>query len=290
MRELWVQASATFSSGSQFGSRDLDLDTRLYSVPQKLRYRVFGRDYLAQATFPEGKAAYHRFGAGLEYRARDLELSGELSDGFGRDAGVGLALRGLWMADDHWRFSGAYDSYSNEVPLRGRLNDDLDGWSLGANAEYRVHESRSFAAGLQYLEFSDGNQRTIENASAFQRLINRPRYKLDGRLGIYASQNTRNATSYYNPGSDLSLDASVINEWLLMRRYDRSFLHRLGLSLGMYEENGFSDKLVPGLFYEHEWRLYDRINLIYGVALNRPAYDGVYETHTRLYLNLHWRF
>ncbi len=290
MRELWVQSSATFSSGSQFGSTDLDLDTHLYSAPQKLHYRVFGHDYLAQATFPEGTATYHRFGAGLEYRARDVELSGELSDGFGRDAALGLALHGLWMADDHWRISGAYDSYSNDVPLRGRLNEDIDGWSLGANAEYRVHESRSFAAGLQHLEFSDGNQRTIESATAFQRLINRPRYKLDGRLAVYASQNTRDAASYYNPGSDLSLDASFINEWWLMHRYDRDFLHRLGLSLGTYEENGFSDKLVPGLFYEHEWRLYDRINLIYGIALNRPAYDGAYETHTRLYLNLHWRF
>ena len=75
-----------------------------------------------------------------------------------------------------------------------------------------------------------------------------------------------------------------------MRRYDRAFLHRLGLSLGLYQESDFGSKPVAGLYYEHEWQFYDRLNLVYGVALNRPVYDGVYETHSRLYLNLHWRF
>jgi biofilm PGA synthesis protein PgaA len=290
MRELWVQSSFTRSTGTQFGSRDLDLETYLYSQPLRINYRVYGHDYFSQSTFPEGKAVYHRLGAGLEYRARDVELSGELSDGAGRDRGVGLALHGTWMADDHWRFSGAYDGYSNEVPLRGRLNEDVHGWSLGGDTEYRVDESRSFAGGLEQLKFSDGNRRTQANASADQRLINRPHYKLNGRLAVYASRNTRAGASYYNPRSDLSLELSAVNEWLLMRRYDRSFLHRLGVSLGLYQENGFGNKPVGGLYYEHEWQFYDRLNLVYGVALNRPVYDGSYETHSRLYLNLHWRF
>lgn len=290
MRELWVQASGTYSNGPQIGSRDLDVDTYLYSQPLRIRYRVFGHGYYSQSTFPEGKGIYRRLGAGLEYRARDLELSGELSDGAARDKGLGVALRGLWMFDDHWRFSGRYDSYSNEVPLRGRLDEDIDGWSLGGDVEYRVNESRGFGAGLQRLGFSDGNRRTLANASAYQRLINRPRYKLNGRLGLYSSHNTRDAAPYYNPRSDLTLEASAVNEWLLFRRYSRAFLQRLGLSLGLYQERGYADKPVGGVFYEHEWRWYERLNLIYGLALNRPAYDGAYETHTRLYLNLRWRF
>ena len=290
MRELWIQASTTYSTGTQFGSRDLDLETYLYSRPLRLHYRVYGHGYLGQSTFPEGKATYRRLGAGLEYRARDVELSGELSDGPGRDHGLGLALHGTWMVDDHWRLSGAYDGYSNDVPLRGRFNEDIHGWSVGGDAEYRVNEARSFAAGLQQLHFSDGNRRTQANASASQRLINRPRYKLNGRLAVYTSSNTRADASYYNPRSDLSLELSAINEWLLMRRYDRSFLHRLGLSLGLYQESDFGSKPVAGLYYEHEWQFYDRLNLVYGVALNRPVYDGVYETQGRLYVNLDWRF
>lgn len=289
-RELSIQAATTYSNGTQVGSRDLALDTHLYSRPQRIHYRVFAHDYFAQSTFPEGKGTYHRFGAGLEYRARDVELTGELSEGSRRDTGLGVALRGSWLADDHWRFNAHYDSYSNEAPLRGRLNEDIDGWSLGVGAEYRVHESRAYAADLQQLDFSDGNRRLIATASAFQRLIQRPRYKLDGRLGAYASNNTRDNASYYNPASDLSLDVSLLNEWLVNRRYSRVFLHRLGFSLGIYSASGFSSKPVGGVNYEHEWRLYDRLGLIYGLALSRPVYDGVYETHSRLYLNLRWRF
>ncbi len=289
-RELSIQGGITYSNGTQVGSRDLALETRLYSQPQRLHYRVYARDYFAQSTFPEGKGTYHRFGAGLEYRDRDVEVSGEFSEGFRRDAGLGVALRGSWLADDHWRFHAHYDSYSNEAPLRGRFNEDLDGWSLGAGAEYRVHESRAYAAALQQLEFSDGNRRIITSASAFQRLIQQPRYKLDGRLGVYASNNSRDDASYYNPASDFSLDASLLNEWLLSRRYSRVFLHRLGLNLGVYSASGYSSKPVGGLNYEHEWRLDDSLGVIYGVALNRPVYDGVYETHSRFYLNLRWRF
>jgi len=290
MRELSVQASAARSSGTQTGSRDVDIDTYLYSQPLRMHYRAFGHDYLAQSTFPEGTALYHRFGAGAEYLARDIALSGELSDGFGRDNGPGLALRGTWMADDHWQLSGRYDSYSNEVPLRGRLDRNIDGWSLGGDVEYRADESRSFAAGAQQLEFSDGNRRTLANASASQRLINHPRYKLNGRLALYSSHNTLDNASYYNPGSDLTIEASAVNEWLVIRRYDREFFQRLGLSAGLYQESGFDDKPVMSGFYEHEWRMDERLEFVYGLALSRPVYDGAYETHTRLYLTLRWRF
>ena len=107
---------------------------------------------------------------------------------------------------------------------------------------------------------------------------------------MYLSRNTRADASYYNPRSDLSLELTGINEWLLIRRFDRSFLHRLGLSLGLYQESGFGNKPVAGIYYEHEWQFHDRLNLVYGVALNRPVYDGAYETDSRLYLNLDWRF
>lgn len=290
LRELSVRAATTYSTGSRVGSRDLELDTRLYSAPLALHYRVFGHDYFAQSTFPEGRGTYHRYGAGLEYRARDVEASAELSDGFGRDAGLGLSLTGLWLAGDHWRLGARYDSYSNDVPLRGRLNEDIDGWSLAANAEYRVNESRSYAVGAQQLEFSDGNQRTLLSASAFERLINRPRYKLDGRLGLYSSHNARDGASYYNPPSDMSLDASAVNEWLTSRRYGRTFYQRLGVNLGLYDESGYAIKPTGGAYYEHEWRWYDRLGVSYGLGVSRPVYDSVYETHTRLYLNLSWRF
>jgi len=290
MRELLVQVSRSTSTATQIATSDLGLDAWLYSRPLKDTYRVFGHTHYAKSRFPEGTGIYRRLGAGIEYRVRDYELVAELSSGYERDAGIGLRLGGTFLANDHWTLGARIDSYSNDVPLRGRLNEDIDGWSIGANADYSFHESRSLSLALQRLEFSDHNRRGQVSAVGFQRLVNRPVYKLDGRLGFYWSSNTRDNAPYYNPANDLSSEISLTNEWLVFRRYSRSFVHRLGVSIGNYRQSGFGVNGTWGINYEHEWNLDDRTYLLYGIARSRPVYDGTSETSMRYYLTLDWRF
>jgi biofilm PGA synthesis protein PgaA len=290
LRELRVEVSGRWNSGAAVGSRDLTLDVTLYSSPIATHYRLFDHAHYDSARFPEGTGLFRRLGAGLEYRARDVRIVGELTTGYRREAGVGLSLRADWMPDDFWMLGAHLDTQSNGVPLRGRLNEQIDGWGAGLNADYRFHESRSIGVGWERLGFSDGNRRTVWSAVVVQGFIHRPKYKLDGRLGFYGSNNSREEASYYNPKSDLSSEITLINEWLVFRRGPRSFIHRLGLMAGTYSESGFGSKGIWGIYYEHEWNLSDRLYLLYGIGRARPVYDGAAENSLRYYLTLDWRF
>lgn len=290
MRQVIVELSRSKSSGVQEGSRDHGFDVTLYSRPLNFNTRAFIQNHYSTSEFPEGDGLYRRFGVGLEHRIRDFEIVGVLSSGVKRDNPIGLNLRGNWMPDDFWNFGVRMNTYDNDVPLRGRLNEDVKGWSIELSADYRFHESRAVGLSLQRLDFSDGNRRIVSSAAFFQRLVTRPGYKLDSRLGLYSSNNTLENAAYYNPSEDLSIEADLTNEWLVFRRYSRSFIHRLGISLGNYHQSGFGSKGYWGIKYEHQWGFNNRLDLSYGIGRSHPVYDGLSETLVRVYLTLNWRF
>ena len=289
MRQLRLETGYSDSSGTAEGGENLDLDAWLYSRPQRYRYRGFVHSHLASAKFPEGSADYRRLGVGLEYRRADLELISELNRDLDDSINAGLSLHGRWQ-NDHWRLAAGYDSYSDDIPLRGRLNEDLDGWGLQLDLGYAFHESRRLDMGLRYLDFSDGNRRRSIQGDAFQRLINHPHYKLDGTLGIYTSRNDRDNAPYFNPRRDLSVDLALINEWLQYRRYERSLRHRLAVGLGRYDQRGFGGGATWLLRYELQWNPCDRLELILGLSRAHRIYDGEGEDINRIHLNLDWRF
>jgi biofilm PGA synthesis protein PgaA len=113
---------------------------------------------------------------------------------------------------------------------------------------------------------------------------------MDGLLGIYASRNTRDDAPYFNPASDLAADVTLDNEWLLYRRYEYSFSHRLALTAGTYHQEDFGSDPTWALQYEQRWAPHDQFDLAYGVTRARRIYDGDAEYQTTLYLNLDWRF
>lgn len=290
MRALHIRAMRGRSSGPAEGTDDLAMDTRLYNRPLDYHYRIFAHHRFERADFPEGRATYRRLGAGLEYRARDVELVAEVDRDAGGSVNAGMSLYGRWAANDHWAFSLELDSYSDEVPLRGRLAEDIDGRGVTLAADWRAHESRAIHAAAQSLDFSDDNRRRSLYLSGFQRLITGPHYKLDSRLELYTSRNTRNNAPYFNPAADFSTDVTLIQEWLLHRRYERSFRHRLATTAGRYRQRGFGTGTTWAARYEHEWHPGDRTGLTYGVTRARRIYDGAAEYQTILYLNLDWRF
>lgn len=290
MRQLRVETGYNKSSGSQEGSRDLTLDAWLYARPWKYRYRPFVHSHLASSRFPEGTENFKRLGIGVEYRTPVLELVSELNRDIDSSVNPGLSLQSLWKPDDHWRLGASYDSNSNDIPLRGRFNEDIDGWSAGIDAGYYFHESRRIETGLQYLDFSDGNTRKSAHANLFQRLISHPHYKLEGMTALYGSRNSRKNAPYFNPHRDLSFDITLTNEWLQYRHYERAFRHRLATTLGVYDQSSFGSNLSWMMRYEQQWNANDRFELRYGVAYDRKIYDGAAEHDLHLDLNLDWRF
>ncbi|MBK8162993.1 MAG: poly-beta-1,6 N-acetyl-D-glucosamine export porin PgaA [Gammaproteobacteria bacterium] len=289
LRELRLEASRTESSGAQEGSEDLGFDGWIYGAPIRYHYRPFLHHHFEQAEFPEGDATYRRIGAGVEYRARDVMATAELDRDAGDSVNAGLAVSGRWSPSDYWSFTAGADTWSDAIPLRGRLNEDIDGWSIDLGTDWRAHEGRSAHAGLQRVDFSDDNLRTAANARGAQRLMTRPHFRMDGLLGVYASRNTREGAPYFNPASDVSVDFTLNNEWLLYRRYEHSFRHRLALSVGNYRQEDFDSDTIWAAQYEQRWNPHDRFELGYGLIRARRVYDGTPEHLTTLYLNLGWR-
>jgi len=261
----------------------------LYSQPIKQDWRAFLHQFDASATFPDGKGYRRRLGAGAEYRVRDLRLAAELSDSYDSDSELGVSLTGSWSLDDHWSLDAAVDSSSNDIPLQARLAD-VRGKSLRAGVTWRAHESRSFGASFQTLDFSDGNRRNIVTGSAFQRYVTGPVWKLDAAAALYASSNSVSNVNYFNPDEDFGLDLTLINEQRLWRRYDRSFVHRLFLTLGNYRQQDFGSGEVGAIRYEQEWSLDNRLGLRYGAQRSFHPYDGVREYANYYSLSLNWRF
>ncbi len=293
MRELQIDAGTGESSGGAgpLGTKEHAFETRLYSQPIKQDWRAFLHQFDASATFPDGKGYRRRLGAGAEYRVRDLRLAAELSDSYDSDfeSDPGVSLTGSWSLDDHWSFEGAADSSSNDIPLQARLTD-VRGTSLRAGVTWRAHESRSFGASLQTLDFSDGNRRNIVTGSAFQRFVTGPVWKLDGAAALYASSNSASNVNYFNPGEDFGLDLTLIGEQRLWRRYNRSFVHRLFLTLGNYTQQDFGSGGVGAIRYEQEWSLDSRLGLRYGAQRSFHPYDGVREYANYYNLSLNWKF
>ncbi len=289
MRELRVEFSRGISSGSQEGSRDLTLNSHLYGRPLRYHYRPYLHHLHTQASFPEGKSQYRRIGAGIEYRGRDLEVRSELSRNLGGAAGIGLNSEAVWMLDDYWSLSANIDSYSNDVPLRGR-DQGIDGWGTGVGISYRFHELRRLDASLQWLEFSDENRRQSGGVSIDQRLFTKVDYKLNGIASLNISKNTREDAPYFNPLSDLTLGLGIVNEWLLRRHYDYAYRHRLGIMVGQYQQKNFKTRPIWTIRYEHQWNFNDRTELRYAISRGQRAYDGETELNTQFDLTFIWRF
>jgi biofilm PGA synthesis protein PgaA len=83
---------------------------------------------------------------------------------------------------------------------------------------------------------------------------------------------------------------TLINEQRLWRRYDRSFVHRLFLTLGNYRQQDFGSGEVAAIRYEQEWSLDNRLGLRYGAQRGFHPYDGVREYANFYNLSLNWRF
>ena len=291
MRELQVEAGTGESSGGAgpLGAREHQIETRLFSAPIERDWRAFIHQFEAQASFADGSGFRRRIGAGAEYRVRDWRGSAEISESYDDQSDVGVSVAGDWWASDQLNVDVGADSSSNAIPLQARITG-VRGWGLHTGATYRVSESRSFRIGAQYLNFNDGNRRETVVGAATQRLIAGPVYKLDGVLGLYGSRNSLAGAPYFNPERDFGADMTLSAEQRLWRRYERSFVHRLSLSLGVYEQKHFGSGPTRGVRYEHEWNFDERLSVVYGAQRTLHPYDGAREYANYYNLALNWSF
>lgn len=287
--ELRVEVSRLASSGLNENVADYAIDAHLYSSPFYYRYRPYLHTSMSAAQFPEGLASYKRAGVGVEFKSRPLEANAELSVNSSDAGDPGITLGGRWHANDYWSIGAGWQSYADDVPLRAR-NLGVEGWSVDADTQYRFNETRSVGAAVHRVEMTDGNVRRAIGANGTQRIVTKPRYKLDATASIQTSRNFDVGATYFNPPSDLGVNLTLNNDWILWREYTRSFRHRLAGTGGTYKQRNYDTRLIWGAQYEHVWNWTQRFELMYGLTRTRHIYDGTAEYATKIYLAVDWRF
>lgn len=288
-RQLVVDGIDSTYSGSAFGSRSQAVNAVLYSRPINYNYRAFVSTRYEHATFPEGTGNIFYPGIGLEYTDRDWRITGQVSQGTISNIGTTAAVTADYRLDDYWLFGGALAVNATQMPLRG-LNAGISGDMMNAYAVHRWSDLARASVNVGYMDMSDGNQRKILNLATDLRLITRPHYKLTTHLRLDASQNTERNTIYYNPERDLETSVIMDNEWLLWRRYERSFGHRLQVGTGHYWQKNFGSDYTWLVSYEQQFRWDDRFEIDYGVTRFRHPFDGVNEYITQYFARLNLLF
>ncbi|MDO8449610.1 MAG: poly-beta-1,6 N-acetyl-D-glucosamine export porin PgaA [Rhodoferax sp.] len=294
------------------GNNDTTWASTLYSGQSEQGLRLLATHHLASAQWwwdkahlYAGDASHERAGLGLEWTRRDLQITAELGSDWRNGEDHTWALGAGWQINDQWSMRARYESQTNDFPLKARVPGVESGspWYLHGSkgalgVAYRRNESGRVAVDFSSYQFNDGNQREALAANWSERLYSGYGRTLDLQTAAYTSTNSRRDAVYFNPRRDLALSATLTGDWLLWRRYNRSFNHRLAVTLGGYrQQSGDAKKddiygwdLFHGLHYEHEWKLGPDRSVRYGVGVRRFPYDGNHETSHYADLTFNWRF
>lgn len=264
---------AETDNDSPFGSRERAISVQL-NAPWIGHYiQPYARHHYNDATFPEGEGDYDRIGAGFFYRRNRHQLRLEINRNRTGDSDTGINAGYDLDVGDHWSLAAGYESFSTDVPLRGR-RQGLDGWKAEAAARWQAHESFGVRAGVSRLSISDGNVRLSGLASIEHRLHASAHHMTDGTLDVYASRASQSGGPYFNPDRDGSITWQVKHDWLTWRRYERSFTQRFRAGAGGYWQDGFGTHATGLARYEHIWTFNHHWGMHYGVGISSRVYDG----------------
>jgi biofilm PGA synthesis protein PgaA len=284
-RQLTVDGYTSQSSGSTFGSRGKELNAVLYSSPFDYNYRAFLSGQYEYANYPEGIGHAFFTGIGLEYTNRDWLLAGALSQATPTNNGITSTLSAEYRVNDYWSLASLLDINSSQMPLRG-LRIGTSGDLINVSSTYRWSDLTRASIVAGYMSMDDGNQRELINIGIDRRLITRPHYKLTTHISVGASHNNESDVAYFNPASDVDTKIILDNEWMLWRRYERSFSHRLQIGAGEYWQKIFGTDVTWSISYEQQIKWDDAFEIDYGVERNRHPYDGVNEIATQFFARL----
>lgn len=281
-RERWsISAGGDYAESSNeasdFGSRERGWDLRV-GAPWIGHYlQPYARIRYSDATFPEGQADYDRVGVGINWRRDRHHITLEGHRNRSGESQAGISAGYDWQAGDHWSFATRYESFSSDVPLRGR-GQGLDGWKAEAAARWQAHESLYLRAGISRLDISDGNVRLAALGTLRHRLRASAHHVTDGTFDAYSSRASQSGGPYFNPDRDASLTYIVQHDWLTWRRYERSFTQRFTLGGGGYWQEAFGTHAIGLVRYEQLWQLSSHWFIRYGIGVASRVYDGDRET------------
>lgn len=279
------------SGGSVSGSRDLGIDTLLYSAPLLDDWRLFGGGGYAAGDFEEGRSRHRWLRGGIEWRVRNHSVEAELSNNnFAHGNRLGARLSGIHDIDDHWQYGWSAQRLSTDTPLRA-LNADITADSLGGFLRWRADERREWRLSANAAHFSDDNDRLGLVLEGRERLYSAPTWQADLGLELSGAHNSGSAeVPYFNPESEFAVLPSVQFSHRLYRRYQTVWTQEFQLGIGSNTQQGYGTDAVGLIGYGQRLRFADRFDG--GIALSAlsRAYDGEREHEVRVLFNVNYRF
>lgn len=278
------------SSNPVVGSRERGIDAVLYSPPIAYNWRAFAGGGHAFTRFDEGPIHYRWTRVGAQWRGRDLEVEGEVSNnryGSGDKTGVGISV--AYDLDDHWQVGGSAAQRSRGTPLRA-LEHGIHANRIDTYVRWRADDQREWRLGIAPSRFSDGNRRIETFLSGQERFYSAPHVWVDGLLDLSASRNSSMDTAYFNPRSDFSALPAIRATHILYRRYQTVWEHHLTLGAGAYAQRGFGSGTVGMWEYGQRYRTNDVFEVGVSISgLSRP-YDGRRDHTLRAGFDMTFRF
>ena len=275
------------TNNSNFGSSDLSLESYLYDKTYQHYYRPFIHQYYTEADFIEGKGRYERIGIGLEYKKKKNRLMTELSQSYKGESDIGLSVKGQYDFNDYLKVSYGVDSRSTKVPVRANFHD-ITGKDYVLGLTYRLHELTQVFGGIEYLDFTDGNERKTGSFSVSPRMLNYPYYKMTVRPSFYYAENSTSTGPYFSPERVSEMNFTVDNEWLTYSRHNLKFKQRLEINLGLNNQKNYSNHTTNAIAYQHEWTIEKSLYINYGIKYAKNYYDGDREDRKSFFASLNW--
>lgn len=287
--DLWADLELSYSEGPEQSGDGIVATGELISSPINQHLHLSFQGRYSWSEIPEGEVSLTRYGGGVELIKESFSLLalGNYNDSTIDEAGG--VLRGTWTPDDHWYLSLQGDRFSDATPLRalyyGIWQDRIAG-SVG----YRWHERSSLRANLNYGLFTDDNHRYEGGLTYTGRMIDIPRFDLDGIVELYGSTNSRDDAPYYNPEADLKIRGVLKGEHILYRFYEHSLAHQLSAGLGIYAQQDYDTGPVGSLRYELRYNYNPLIEARLAGEIGQNRYDGEDEPYYKFNLMIHAKF
>jgi hypothetical protein len=251
-------------------------------------YASYLNVHSTEAEYQDGDM--HRVGLGMRYRFNEQwYLDEELSVDLYHSGQGGSTTLLVYEPRDAWRLSAGYASFSVNTPLRARAaGSSSNQWSGDASYEARDYRL-SWAASINYYDFTDTNQRTAFYTAVGYAYEMRAEREQRLFLEWFQSSNTLDDAVYFNPSQDYSLGLTHRTDFVFDSRFRRHVDH-LFLNVNLYQQAGYGTHPRYGVRYEQDYDFDTRHSLVVGAGVARNIYDGVYEIDWRFYMYYHQRF
>lgn len=294
MNELILNGEAGNSSQSINASQDRRWEARLYSVPINDVWRLYARSlHTHDSLADDSHLSRHRAGIGAEIKARDWLVSADatrLTHGVAEENNrTAVALNLSNEINDFWKVRANAESADEGLPVRAAAAG-IRARRAGLGLTVRDNEIHRASLDVQRHQFSDGNRRNEWSANYANVFETEYQKRFTLNVGMSGMQNSLQGTPYFNPRRALSTDFGLTGEWLHWREEQKSLWHRVAISVGTYDQDGFDNLPTARVNYEIDWNASDVMEFRFALGRSMHPYDGVQDFRNYANFSFNRRF